>query len=88
MLTPLLRASNPEYKTPAGRRQHYEVFKPELERALAKRTAAEWCERLQAKGVPCGAVADLQGLAIFLAASASDYVTGQTIYCDGGFTAK
>ena len=36
------------------------MFKPELERALAKRTAAEWCERLQAKGVPCGEVADLQ----------------------------
>ena len=55
-----MRASNPEYETAGARRQNYEVFKPELERALAKRTAAEWCERLQAKGVPCGAVADLQ----------------------------
>jgi len=31
---------------------------------------------------------DLEGITIFLASSASDYITGQTIYLDGGFTAK
>jgi 2-deoxy-D-gluconate 3-dehydrogenase len=34
-----------------------------------------------------GRPADLVGMAIFLAAPASDYVTGQTVYVDGGFTA-
>jgi len=35
-----------------------------------------------------GRLEDLHGIAIFLAASASDYITGQVIYVDGGFTAK
>ena len=35
-----------------------------------------------------GRMEDLHGTAIFLAAPASDYVTGQVIYLDGGFTAK
>jgi len=35
-----------------------------------------------------GELADLDGLTIFLASPASDYITGQTIYLDGGFTAK
>lgn len=35
-----------------------------------------------------GRLEDLHGIAIFLAAPASDYVTGQVIYVDGGFTAK
>ena len=35
-----------------------------------------------------GRVEDVWGLAIFLAAPASDYVTGQTIFLDGGYTAK
>lgn len=35
-----------------------------------------------------GELEDLDGLAVFLAAPASDYVTGQVIYIDGGFTAK
>ena len=34
-----------------------------------------------------GELADLIGTAIFLASRASDYVTGQTIFVDGGFTA-
>ena len=34
-----------------------------------------------------GEAADLWGTAIFLASRASDYVTGQTIFVDGGFTA-
>lgn len=31
-----------------------------------------------------GEPADLMGVAVFLASSASDYVTGQIIYVDGG----
>jgi len=35
-----------------------------------------------------GEMKDLSGLTIFLASHASDYVTGQTIFLDGGWTAK
>ncbi|MDE2002636.1 MAG: SDR family oxidoreductase [Betaproteobacteria bacterium] len=35
-----------------------------------------------------GELEDLHGLTVFLAAPASDYITGQTIYIDGGFSAK
>jgi len=35
-----------------------------------------------------GTMQDVHGLAIFLCSHASDYITGQTIFCDGGFTAK
>jgi gluconate 5-dehydrogenase len=34
-----------------------------------------------------GELIDLWGTAIFLASRASDYVTGQTIFVDGGFSA-
>ncbi len=35
-----------------------------------------------------GELKDLDGVCLFLASRASDYVTGQVIYVDGGFTAK
>lgn len=35
-----------------------------------------------------GEMADLAGPAVFLASPASDYVTGQVLFVDGGFTAK
>lgn len=44
--------------------------------------------RAQTAAGRAGRLADLQGAAVFLASAASDYVTGQTLYVDGGFTAK
>ena len=35
-----------------------------------------------------GELSDLDGICVFLSSHASDYITGQTIYIDGGFTAK
>ncbi len=35
-----------------------------------------------------GKLEDLDGITVFLASGASDYITGQTIAVDGGFTAK
>ncbi len=35
-----------------------------------------------------GELSDLDGITVFLASSASDYITGQVIHLDGGFTAK
>lgn len=35
-----------------------------------------------------GEMADLDGLTLFLGSRASDYITGQTIFLDGGWTAK
>ena len=34
-----------------------------------------------------GQPADFEGVAVFLASRASDYVTGQLIFVDGGFSA-
>jgi gluconate 5-dehydrogenase len=33
-----------------------------------------------------GEPGDFAGMAVFLASGASDYVTGQTLYVDGGFS--
>lgn len=35
-----------------------------------------------------GELSDLAGVALFLASRASDYITGQTLFLDGGWTAK
>jgi NAD(P)-dependent dehydrogenase (short-subunit alcohol dehydrogenase family) len=51
---------------------------PEVSARMAAQTAVGRNGRLE----------DLRGAAIFLAAPASDYITGQLLYVDGGFTAK
>jgi NAD(P)-dependent dehydrogenase (short-subunit alcohol dehydrogenase family) len=35
-----------------------------------------------------GDLEDLRGITVFFASAASNYITGQTLYIDGGFTAK
>jgi len=51
---------------------------PEQEKAITARTpAGRW-----------GDSADLAGTAVFLASSASDYITGASIAVDGGFSIK
>ncbi|HIP79535.1 MAG TPA: SDR family oxidoreductase [Kiloniellaceae bacterium] len=50
--------------------------------ALVERLAAQTCIGRN------GRLEDLIGPAIFLASPASDYVTGQVLFVDGGFTAK
>ena len=52
--------------------------KPDLSQKLANQTAIGRNGRLE----------DLDGPCVFLASHASDYITGQVIYIDGGFTAK
>ncbi|MCZ0964237.1 SDR family NAD(P)-dependent oxidoreductase [Paracoccus benzoatiresistens] len=49
---------------------------------LSTRNAAQTCIGRN------GTMADILGPALFLCAPASDYVTGQVLYVDGGFTAK
>jgi gluconate 5-dehydrogenase len=62
------------------------VLTPLTEKMWADETMREWGE----SSVPLGKLAspdDMVGTAVFLAASASDYVTGQCIFVDGGFMA-
>ena len=51
---------------------------PHIERQLARQTAIGRNGQLQ----------DLDGAMVFLASSAADYITGQVLHIDGGFTAK
>ncbi len=63
-------------------------FPTELTRAVfddparAERNAAQTCIRRN------GEMADINGTILFLCSRASDYVTGQVLMVDGGFTAK
>ena len=45
------------------------------------------CAAVDLAGRALEGLADLWGTALFLASRASDYVTGQTIFVDGGFSA-
>ena len=47
---------HPDYKTGALRSQHRDALSDELDRRLARRTSAEWVERLNEAGVPSGPI--------------------------------
>ena len=49
----------------------------------------EWYENFLLKRLPLkrgGTPEDMAGLTVFLASDASDYITGETVYIDGGFS--
>jgi NAD(P)-dependent dehydrogenase (short-subunit alcohol dehydrogenase family) len=52
------------------------------DRERAEKNAAQTCIGRN------GALEDLSGATVFFASDASAYITGQTLYVDGGFTAK
>lgn len=62
-------------------------FRTELTAPVVK-DAARWQKMADSTFVGRnGELHDLRGTAVFLASRASDYVTGQTIFVDGGFSA-
>ena len=60
------------------------ILTPLTEKLWSDATMQEWGKKRVPMG-RLGAPEDLIGTAVFLASSASDYVTGQNIYVDGGF---
>jgi NAD(P)-dependent dehydrogenase (short-subunit alcohol dehydrogenase family) len=62
------------------------ILTPLTEKLWANDSLRAWGEQRCANG-RLGVPEDLAGTAVFLASSASDYVTGQLIYVDGGFMA-
>ena len=53
-------AADPRYATNSARVQNYDELKPQLAERLRTRTRAEWIDRLNGDGIPCGAVKDLR----------------------------
>ena len=47
---------NPDYRTGAARSKNRDALNAEIERDLADRTSADWVERLNKAGVPCGPI--------------------------------
>jgi crotonobetainyl-CoA:carnitine CoA-transferase CaiB-like acyl-CoA transferase len=45
-----------EYATPAARLKHRDVLNAEIDKILSAHPSAEWVERLNAAGVPCGPI--------------------------------
>jgi crotonobetainyl-CoA:carnitine CoA-transferase CaiB-like acyl-CoA transferase len=52
-------ADDPRFRTNRDRVMHYDVLRPELDRALRTRTRSEWVRALTAAGVPCGSVREI-----------------------------
>jgi len=52
--------ADPRFDTAPRRSKERAALAVELERAFAKRTSAEWVELLNARGVPCGPIYDIQ----------------------------
>src|SRR6478609_5829259 len=46
----------PEYETAAARSKHRDALNADMEKYTVKRTSAEWIERLNKAGVPCGPI--------------------------------
>jgi crotonobetainyl-CoA:carnitine CoA-transferase CaiB-like acyl-CoA transferase len=55
---PLL--DDPRFKTAPDRSKNRKALAPELEKAFARKTSAEWVELLNAKGVPSGPILDVK----------------------------
>jgi formyl-CoA transferase len=47
---------NPDYATAAARSKNRDALNVEIARHLADRTSAEWVDRLNTAGVPCGPI--------------------------------
>jgi formyl-CoA transferase len=47
---------NPDYKTGPLRSQHRDKLNAELDRRLAGKTSAEWVDKINGAGVPCGPI--------------------------------
>jgi crotonobetainyl-CoA:carnitine CoA-transferase CaiB-like acyl-CoA transferase len=47
---------NPDYATGALRSKHRQAVNAEIDKYLAGKSGAEWVERLNAAGVPCGPI--------------------------------
>ena len=62
-------------------------FKTELNRALFTNPEFDAFVRKRTPAARWGEVAELKGVAVFLASDASSYVNGQVLYVDGGMTA-
>jgi len=85
MLTKCLAAEWGKYNIQVNAIAPGFVFTEMTKKALANPQVME--ERIN--GIPLGRIAvpeDLVGAAIFLASEASNYITGQCIIVDGGFT--
>lgn len=61
-------------------------FRTELTQAVQRDQRSDWILHRTPAG-RWGEPEDLAGAAVFLASSASDYITGQVLYIDGGMTA-
>jgi len=55
---PLLE--DPRFKTAPERSKNRKVLNAELDKALSRKTSAEWVELLNAKGVPCGPIFNIK----------------------------